>query len=86
MPSTASLQEAVQEMRRAGVRRVLVVRPGGSLAGLVSADDLFEAIAGELQDLAAALRSGIAQESLRTTPDTPQFDMPRSVYLPGHEP
>lgn len=86
VPSTATLQEAVQEMRRVGVRRLLVVRPGGSLAGLVSADDLFEAIAGELEDLAGALRSGIAQESLRTTPDMPRFDIPRNIYLPGHEP
>ncbi|MDP3759276.1 MAG: CBS domain-containing protein [Ramlibacter sp.] len=86
VPSTATLPEAVQEMRRAGVRRLLVVRPGGSLAGLVSADDLFGAIAGELEDLADALRSGIAQESLRTTPDTPRFDIPRNIYLPGHEP
>jgi CBS domain-containing protein len=86
VPSTATLAEAVQEMRRAGVRRLLVVRPGGSLAGLVSADDLFGAIAAELEALAGALRSGIAQESLRTTPDRPHFDMPRTIYLPGHEP
>lgn len=86
VPSSATLQEAVQEMRRAGVRRLLVVRPGGSLAGLVSADDLFEAIAGELLALAGALRGGIAQETLRTTPDRPHFDMPEKIYLPGHGP
>lgn len=86
VPSTATLPEAVQEMRRAGVRRLLVVRPGGELVGLVSADDLFEAIAGQLESLAGALRSGIAQESLRTTHDAPRFDIPRAVYLPGHEP
>lgn len=86
VPATATMQEAVQEMRRAGVRRLLVVRPGGSLVGLVSADDLFEAIAGELEDLAGALRGGIARESARTTPDEPQFDLPGALYLPGHEP
>src|SRR5450830_1395634 len=37
VPATASVQEAVQAMRRAGVRRLLVVQPGGSLVGLVSA-------------------------------------------------
>lgn len=84
--ATATVQEAVQAMRRAGVRRLLVVRPGGTLVGLVSADDLFEAIAGELEALAGALRSGIARESLRTTADEPAFDIPRAFYLPGHEP
>lgn len=86
VPSSATLEEAVQEMRRAGVRRLLVVRPGGSLAGLVSADDLFGAIAVELEALAGALRSGIAQESLRTAPGAPHFDIPRPIYLTGHEP
>lgn len=86
VPATATVQEAVQAMRRAGVRRLLVVRPGGSLVGLVSADDLFEAIAGELEALAGALRSGISRESLRTMPDGPDFELPRAVYLPGHEP
>lgn len=86
VPSTATLPDAVQAMRRAGVRRLLVVRPGGGLVGLVSADDLFEAIAAELESLAGALRSGIAQESLRTAHDAPGFDIPRAVYLPGHEP
>jgi CBS domain-containing protein len=86
VPATASVQEAVQAMRRAGVRRLLVAQPGGSLVGLVSADDLFEAIAGELEALAGALRSGISRESLRTTPDGPGFELASAVYLPGHEP
>jgi CBS domain-containing protein len=86
VPATASIQEAVQAMRRAGVRRLLVVRPGGSLVGLVSADDMFEAIAGELEALAGALRSGIARESVRTKSDGPGFELPRAIYLPGHEP
>jgi CBS domain-containing protein len=86
IPATATVQEAVEAMRRAGVRRLLVVHPGGSLLGLVSADDLFEAIAGELEALAAALRSGISRESMRTMPDGPVFEMPEAIYLPGHEP
>lgn len=86
IPATATIQEAVQAMRRAGVRRLLVVRPGGILAGLVSADDVFEAIAGELETLAGALRSGIARETVRTKRDGPGFELPREIYLPGHEP
>jgi CBS domain-containing protein len=86
VPSTATIPEAVQAMRRAGVRRLLVVEPGGTLLGLLSADDVFEAIAGELETLAGALRSGIARESLRTMADGPGFELPRAIYLPGHEP
>lgn len=86
IPATATVQEAVQAMRRAGVRRLLVVQPGGTLVGLVSADDLFEAIAGELEALAGALRSSISRETVRTMPDRPAFEVPRAVYLPGHEP
>ena len=84
--ATATIPEAVQVMRRAGVRRLLVVDAGGSLLGLVSADDLFEAIAGELEALAGALRTGISRESLRTTSDEPGLKLPRAIYLPGHEP
>ena len=86
VPATATIPEAVRAMRRAGVRRLLVVEPGGSLLGLLSADDLFEAIAAELEALAGALRSGIARESLRTMPEGPAFDLPRAIYLPGHAP
>ena len=86
MLATATIPEAVQVMRRAGVRRLLVVDPGGSLLGLVSADDLFEAIAGELEALAGALRTGISRENSRTMSDVPAFKLPRAIYLPGHEP
>ena len=50
--ATATVGDAVQAMRNAGVRRLLVVRPDGGLVGLVSSDDLFEAIAGEFGALA----------------------------------
>ena len=86
VPATATIPEAVQAMQRAGVRRLLVVQPGGSLMGLVSADDLFEASAGELEALAGALRTGISRESSRTMSDGPGFELPRAIYLPGHEP
>lgn len=86
VPSTATLHEAVQAMQRAGVRRLVVVQPGGSLAGLISADDVFEAVAGELEVLASALRRGIDHESRRTDVVGPGLDIPDAIYLPGHEP
>ena len=81
--------DAVDALRKAGVRRLLVLRPEGSLVGLVSSDDLFEAIAGEFEALTSALRSGLARENVRTMANghaghTGEF--PRAVYLPGHAP
>jgi CBS domain-containing protein len=87
--ATASVGDAVQAMRNAGVRRLLVVGPEGSLVGLVSSDDLFEAIAGEFEALTGALRSGLAREHVRTMPNGHaghSGDFPRAIYLPGHEP
>ena len=80
--ATATVGDAVDAMRKAGVRRLLVLRPEGSLVGLVSSDDLFEA-------LTSALRSGLARENVRTMANghaghTGEF--PRAVYLPGHAP
>ena len=57
--------------------------------GLVSSDDLFEAIAGEFGALAGALRSGLARENVRTMPNGHNGhngDFPRAIYMPGHEP
>ena len=87
--ATATVGDAVQAMRNAGVRRLLVVRPDGGLVGLVSSDDLFEAIAGEFGALAGALRSGLARENVRTMPNGHSghaSDFPRAIYMPGHEP
>ena len=87
--ATATVGDAVQAMRNAGVRRLLVVRPDGGLVGLVSSDDLFEAIAGEFGALAGALRSGLARENVRTMPNGHgghASDFPRAIYMPGHEP
>lgn len=59
---SASLQEAIAAMEKAGVRRLLVVEADGGVIGLVSADDLVCALAEELQGLARALRRNIQQE------------------------
>lgn len=64
----ATLPEAVAAMERAGVRRLLVVDPGGAVVGLVAAEDLMAAIAEELAGLTRALRSGIDREKSQRQP------------------
>lgn len=59
---SASLQDAVALMEKAGVRRLLVVDKDGGVTGLVAAEDLMGAIAEELVGLSRALRSGISRE------------------------
>lgn len=80
VPGTATVQEAVALMERRGVRRLLVVGERGNVIGLVSADDLVEAIAAELGGLARALQSGIAREAAARQP--PAGRQARPVFLP----
>ena len=54
---TASIAHALQEMRRAGVRRIPVTCARGELVGVLSFDDLLKVVAGEAQDMAAAVRN-----------------------------
>lgn len=84
VPADGSLHDAIAAMRRGGVRRVLVMRPDGSLVGLVSVDDVVQALAAELETLAAALRAGPVLESQRTAGGA---DAPAPVlYLSRAEP
>lgn len=75
----ASLHEAAAAMGKAGVRRVVVIDEAGRVAGIVAAEDLVAAIAGELAQLARALRSGIEREKgERTPPSRPTA--PRPIF------
>jgi len=58
-----SLSDALREMRRIGVRRMPVVGPRGELVGVLSLDDVLYGVAGELQNIAAAIRSEQVIES-----------------------
>lgn len=60
--ASATLQEAVAAMEKAGVRRLLVVEEDGGVIGIVAAEDLLGAISEELAGLVRALRSGIQRE------------------------
>jgi CBS domain-containing protein len=55
--SADSIDKALQEMRRVGVRRLPVVGPRGELVGILSLDDVLEVLAGELQNVAGSIRN-----------------------------
>ena len=79
VPSRGSIGDAVAAMQRAGVRRLLVTEEDGRLGGIVSSDDLLEALAGELGTLAGALRAGVAREHAERKPVAPSARPP--VFL-----
>jgi CBS domain-containing protein len=62
VPAKATLREAIMAMEEGGVRRLLVVDDDGAVVGLISADDLFEALSQEFESLARVLRKGIDRE------------------------
>jgi len=58
----ADVAQAVQAMQSAGVRRLLVQDDAGRLVGLLSIDDLVQALAVPLAGLAQVLRQGLLHE------------------------
>jgi CBS domain containing-hemolysin-like protein len=62
-PAQAGLSQAIDLMRAAGVRRLLVRDDHGHLAGIVSFDDLLDACAQQLTGLADVVRKGIQREA-----------------------
>lgn len=68
VPATAGVGEAIAIMKRRGVRRLLVAGEGGQLAGIVSMDDLLDAMAHEMSELAQTLRGGIEREASERAP------------------
>ena len=80
--ANATIREAVTAMEQEGVRRLLVVDDDGGVVGLLSSDDLFEALSQEFESLVSALRKGIKREKAersvisvpaRTRPVFPAF-------------
>ena len=62
VPSTASIDEAIQVMKSEGVRRLLVAAPDRRLVGIISMDDLVNALAGEIAGIAQAIHGGFTRE------------------------
>ncbi len=58
-----SLAYALGEMRRIGVRRMPVVAPLGQLVGVLSLDDVLDALAEDLVGVAASIRSELRAEA-----------------------
>ena len=51
------LDRVLLEMRRVGVRRVPVVGHRGQLVGILSLDDVIDALSSELQNIASSIRN-----------------------------
>jgi len=80
--SSFTIREAIMAMEEGAVRRLLVVDDDGGVVGLVSSDDLLEALSSEFETLVRALRGGIEREKAeravvsvptRTRPVFPRF-------------
>ncbi|MFN5776583.1 MAG: hypothetical protein ACK45K_10035 [Burkholderiaceae bacterium] len=67
------------------MRRLFVANADGSLSGLISLDDIIEAIAQELGDLSRMLRVNLEREDARTQVRN-TATMPPALYLVRHEP
>jgi len=68
IPAGASIDEAIAMMKKRGVRRLLVAADGGQLYGIVSMDDLLDAMVHEMSDMAHAVRGGIEREATERAP------------------
>jgi CBS domain-containing protein len=53
----SSIDVALAEMRRIGVRRLPIVGRGGQLVGVVSLDDILDTLAGELAAVSGSIRN-----------------------------
>jgi CBS domain-containing protein len=61
-----SLAETLRAMRRIGVRRIPVAGHRGQLLGVLSLDEVIDALAGELSDVAGSIRNEQrSEEALR---------------------
>ncbi len=63
VPYGATIDEAIEVMKREGIRRLLVAAADRRLVGIVSMDDLLDALVRELSGITQALHSGIARET-----------------------
>lgn len=63
VPEDAELQEALERMRAAGVRRLLVTKSTGEPTGIVSLDDAVDGLVAELASLAGLMKNERGREA-----------------------
>ena len=80
VPGSARVDEAITAMKQRGVRRLLVAGEGGAVEGIVSLDDLLDAVAHEVSELAHVARAGIEREAAERAPLPAQA--PPSIRVP----
>lgn len=85
VPVTSSRHDAITHMLKHGVRRLFVANADGSLSGLISMDDLVEAMADELAGVARTLRVNVDNENARTALRDKPVVQP-TLYLVRNEP
>src|SRR5574338_560298 len=57
MPDELRIDQAMTTMRDAGVRRLAVTGEGGAVVGILSLDDVIDALSIELENVAGVIRS-----------------------------
>lgn len=60
---SADALEAIERMRHAGVRRLLVTGDAGEPRGVLSIDDVVDGLAAELANASALMKSGVRREA-----------------------
>jgi len=78
--TASSASEAAALMQSSGVRRLLVVDVHGEVAGLLSSDDLLDALLEPFRMLASALRVNVAREETLRSDAPPTSN--RRLFLP----
>lgn len=72
VPASADVLEALERMRAAAVRRLLVTDERGDPVGILSIDDIVDGLAAELASAAALMKSEIRRETV-------EFDGPHAA-------
>jgi CBS domain-containing protein len=83
VPAESTLDGAIEAMKTRGLRRLLVAGEGGAVQGIVSLDDLLDAVAHELSGLARVARAGIEREAAERAP-LPHARPPSTIRVPAY--
>lgn len=82
--ASAGVDEAISAMKERGVRRLLVADDGGQLYGIVSLDDVVQALAHQVGELGQALRGGIQREVSERAPLPAAQPPAAAVRIPAY--